>query len=109
MRREDGVADDAPKSAYQLAMERLRRQDQEAGIEEKPVSEEQKAEIAEIRRLYGAKLAEREIFHDASLRKTRDPAERETLEKEYRREREQVLSEQDRKIDEVRQRLPANR
>ena len=41
--------DSAPKSAYELAMERLRKSDADAGIERQPVTDAQKAAIAEIR------------------------------------------------------------
>jgi hypothetical protein len=98
------LSDEAPKSAYELAMERLRRQDREAGIEEKPVSEEQRARIAEVRRVYEAKLAERQILHQAALRKAgHDPAAVEALEEEYRRDRERLGSERERKVEEARQ------
>ena len=46
--------------------------------------------------------AEREILHRSSLRKTQDPAERETLEEQYRRDRELLGSERDRKIEALR-------
>jgi hypothetical protein len=94
--------DEAPKSAYELAMERLRKQDREAGIEERAVTDEQKAAIAEVRQVYEAKLAEREILHRANLRKAADPAAFEVLEEEYRRDRERIASERDRKIDAAR-------
>jgi hypothetical protein len=91
-----------PKSAYELAMERLRKKDQEAGVEERSVSAEEKARIAEIRQFYEAKLAEREILHKASLRKAQDPEAFATLEDEYRRDRERLSSERDTKIEKVR-------
>jgi hypothetical protein len=97
------MSDDAPKSAYELAMERLRKKDREAGLEDRPVSEEQKAKIAEVRRVYEAKLAEREILHRSSLRKTDDPEASEKLEEEYRRDRERITAERDRKIEDLRQ------
>jgi hypothetical protein len=93
---------DAPKSAYELAMERLRQKDREAGIEERPVTARQKAEIAEIRKVYEARLAEREILHRASLRKTADPEALEKLEEEYRRDRERLVSERETRIGKVR-------
>jgi hypothetical protein len=97
------VTDDAPKSAFELAMERLRRKDREDGVEETAVTDEQKAAIAEIRRVYEAKLAEREILHQSSLRKaSHDPAAVEALEADYRRDRERIASERERKIDGVR-------
>jgi hypothetical protein len=94
--------DEAPKSAYELAMERLRKKDRDAGIEERAVTDEQKAALAEVRRVYEAKLAEREILHRANLRKAADPAAVEVLEEEYRRDRERIVSERDRKIDAAR-------
>lgn len=45
------------KSAYELAMERLEKQSPSS-----KVSEQQKAEIAEIDSSYKAKIAEREVF-----------------------------------------------
>jgi hypothetical protein len=94
--------DDAPRSAFELAMERLRRKDEEAGIEERPLTAEQKAKIGEIRQFYEAKLAEREILHKASLRKAPDPEAYEQLEEEYRRDRERLASEREGKIEKVR-------
>ena len=40
------MADEGPKSAYELAMERLRQKDKEASIDERPLTNEQKAAIA---------------------------------------------------------------
>ncbi len=95
--------DEAPKSAYELALERLRRRDREQGVEEKPLSDEQRARIAELRRIYEARLAEREILHQSSLRKSgHDPEAVEKLEEEYHRDRERIASERDRKIEGVR-------
>ena len=95
--------DDAPKSASELAMERLKAKDREEGIEERPLSDEQREQIAEVRSQYEARFAEREILHRDALRKTRDPGERETLEEEYRRDRERLGSERDRKIRKIRE------
>jgi hypothetical protein len=94
--------DKALKSAYELAMERLRKADEDAGIEMRPPTDEQKAAIAEIRNFYEAKLAEQEVLHQSTLRKTADPAAREALDQEYRRDRERLASERDAKIERVR-------
>ncbi len=94
--------DDAPKSAYEIAMERLRKKDKEAGVEERPLSEEQRSAIADVRKVYEAKLAEREILHRSELAKTYEPEAREKLEEEYRRDRERLASDRDRKIEEIR-------
>lgn len=98
------MAENAPKSAYELAMERLRKEDAEKGIVERPLSDEQKAEIAEIRRVYEARLAQAEVMHRSSLNKTIEPDAIAAAEADYRRERERLTSERDRKIDEVRSR-----
>jgi len=94
--------DDAPKSAYEIILERLKKRDREDGVEERPVTGEQKARIAELRRVYEARLAEREILYQSSRRKAKDLEELDKLEEEYRRDRERIVSERDRKIDEAR-------
>ncbi len=97
------MAEDKPiKSAYELAMERFKKQDAEAGVAWEPLTDTQRAAIAEIRNFYEAKLAELDILHRASLRKTADPAAMATLEDEHRRERERLTSQRDARIEEVR-------
>lgn len=96
------MADDPPKSAYELAMERLRKKDREEGVDERRPSDEQRAAIADVRRVYEARLAEREILHRSELARTADPEARAALEDDYRRERERIASERDRKLDEAR-------
>jgi len=92
-----------PKSAYEIAMARLRAKDKEAGVEERPVTETQRARVAEIRNVYEAKLAERQILHESSLRKTGgDAAAIEALDEQYQRDRERITSERDRKIEAAR-------
>jgi hypothetical protein len=92
----------APKSSVELAMERLRKQDAEAGIESRTVTDAQKAAIAEIRSFYDAKIAEQEVLHQSKLRASMDPAEREAISHEYRRERERLTNERDRKVEKAR-------
>lgn len=90
------------KSAYELAMERLRKQDAQAGVEQRPLTEAQKAAIAEVRNFYEAKMAEQEVLQESRLRRTFDPAERETIEAEFRYDRERLVSERDAKIEKIR-------
>jgi hypothetical protein len=92
------------KTAYELAMERLRKQDQEAGIEARTLTDEQKAEIAEVRRVYKARIAQEEVMFASKLRNTVDPGERDTLQLQLRHERQRLTSEQETKIDKIRQR-----
>jgi hypothetical protein len=98
------MSDDAKplKSALELAMERLRQKDADAGIESRPLTDQQKAAIAEVRNFYEAKMAEVEVLHRSKLRATPDPGEREGLEVEYRRDRERLTSERDSKIEKLR-------
>jgi len=74
------MTDDEPKSAIELAMERLRRQDAEQGLVEQPLTDDQKQRIEEARRACRAKLAQFEIMHRSKLSGTYDPEERATLE-----------------------------
>src|SRR5262245_60332910 len=97
------MIDDKPmKSAYELAMERLRQKDAEAGIESTPLTDAQKAAIAEIRNFYEAKIAEQEVLHQSALRTTFDPEARATLDAQYRRDRERFASERNAKIEKIR-------
>jgi hypothetical protein len=96
------MADDAPKSAYELAMERLRRKDSAEGVEERPLTAEQKAAIAEARQVYEARIAEREILHQAALRKAASYEEVERLNQELRRDRDRLASDRDEKMARIR-------
>lgn len=58
--------EEGPKSAYELAMERLRKTDADAGVDGQPLTEAQRAAILDIRQLYGAKIAELEILHESA-------------------------------------------
>jgi len=94
--------DDEPKTAYELILERLKQKDKAEGVAERALSDAQKAKIAELRKVYEAKLAEREILHQSERRKAADPEALEHLEEEYRRDRERLAAERDRKIEELR-------
>jgi hypothetical protein len=96
------MTDEAPKSAYELAMERLRRKDEEAGVAERSLSDEQKAEIAEVKRVYAAKVAEAEILHQSKVAAVFDPQERGLLEQNHRRDLERFRDEQERKLQRIR-------
>jgi hypothetical protein len=94
--------DEPPKSAFEIAMERLRKKDADEGLQERPVTKDQRDAIAEARKVCEAKLAEREILYHSALRKTEDPEARAALELEYRRERERIQADRDRKLAEIR-------
>src|SRR5262245_60465337 len=96
------MANDGPKSALELAMERLRQKDREEGVVERPLTAEQKAAIAEARTVYDAKMAELEILHRAALGKARSYEELAKLDQELTQDRERIARDRDRKISEIR-------
>jgi hypothetical protein len=98
------MADEAPplKSSLELAMERLRKKDADAGIETRTVTDEQKAAINEARSFYGAKIAEIEVLHQSKMRMSVDPAEREAMEQAYHRDRDRLTADRDAKIEKLR-------
>jgi hypothetical protein len=96
------MPDQAPKSAYELAMERLRAKDAEDGVSRKPPTDEQKAAIAETRNFYEAKLAQQDVMQTSALARTFEPEARAALEQEGRRERERLISERDAKVEKIR-------
>lgn len=94
---------DAPKSAIELAMERLRKKDEEAGVVEQKLTEAQKAAIAEARSVYEARVAERQILHRQTRLTAVDPQEIARLEDEYRRDMDRFATDRDAKIKKIRQ------
>jgi hypothetical protein len=100
---------EGPKSAYELAMERLRQKDREAGVEESPLTDQQKTAIAEARQVYQARMAEREILHRDALHKAQSRDEVEKLEGELARDRDRLASDRDRKIAEIKQQQPKSK
>ena len=94
--------DDAPKSAVELAMARFKQQDADAGVTDRVLSEDQKNEIAEVRKTYGAKLAQEEILFKSKAQAAMDPDSRSSLEDNYRRDVERINSDRDRKIEKIR-------
>lgn len=94
--------DKALKSSFELAMERLRKSDADAGVTRQPLTDAQKAAIAEIRNVYEAKLAELEVLHQSQMRALADPIAQETAEQSYRHERERLSSERDARVEKAR-------
>jgi len=93
---------DAPKSALELVMERLKKKDAESGVEEKPLTDAQRAEIAEARSVYEARVAERRIMYQSALVATLDLAVRMQLDDEFRRDLERFESDRESKVRRIR-------
>ena len=92
---------DAPKTSFELAMERLRAADP-AGAKEKPLTAAQKKKIAEVRQAAAAKLAETEILFRDPLKQDRDPVEREKAEAEYQIDRKRINDDLERALEAIR-------
>jgi hypothetical protein len=89
------------KSAYELALERMASQ----GIEPpdpSAMAEEVRQRIAEARKVHEAKVAEIEILHRDALARTADPAARDEMEAQHRRERGRLDDALERKIRQLR-------
>ena len=96
------MTDEAPKSALELAMERLKKKDAEQGVSDRPLTEDQKNEIAEVRKTYTAKLAQEEILFKSKMQSVAEFEARQQLEENYRRDVERLNHERDRKIEKIR-------
>ena len=83
-------------------MERLKKKDADAGIEHTPLTDEQRAAIAEARSVFEARVAERRIMHQSQTAAVFDPQELELRREELLRDLAQLESERDGKIRKIR-------
>jgi hypothetical protein len=83
-------------------MERLRKKDAEAGVEDTPLTDDQRKAIAEARSVYDARVAERRILHQSAIVTVVDPAERAQREEELRRDLDRFEYDRDAKIKRIR-------
>jgi hypothetical protein len=93
---------DAPKSAIDIVMERLRRKDVESGTEQQTLTDAQRTAIAEARTVYEAQVAERRIMHQSAVAAIFDPAILDDREAEMRRDLDRFERERDEKIKRIR-------
>ena len=93
---------DGPKSSLELAMERLRQKDADAGIAEKPLTDAQRTALAEARSVYEARVAERRILHQSAVVAVVDPEQRTRLEDELRRDLARLESDREAKTRRIR-------
>src|SRR4051812_9898464 len=89
---------DAPKTALEIAMERLRQKDAREGVVAQALTDDQKAAIAEARSIYQANVAQAEVMPQSALASVHDPDARAVLDEQYRRDRDRFASERDAKI-----------
>ena len=100
------MADERPKTAYELAMERLAQKDRSAGGAAAPLTDAQKTAIAEARQVYQSRVAEREILHQSALAKAASHEELEQLNLALRRDLDRLATDRDRKIAQIRGEKP---
>jgi hypothetical protein len=93
---------DVPKSALDIVMERLRRKDAEAGTEHKPLTDAQRAAIADVKNIYDAQVAERRIMHQSAVAGIFDPEQLAEREAEMRRDLERFEREREEKVKRIR-------
>ena len=91
-----------PRTAFEIAMERLKQRDADSGVVEQPPSDEQKAAIAEARSVHAAKMAELEILQRSKMAGVFDPEDRARLEDQYRDEVRRLNDDLDRKVGKIR-------
>jgi hypothetical protein len=91
-----------PRSALEIAMERLKQRDAESGVVDRPLTDEQKAAIAEAKSVHSAKVAELEILQRSKMSGVFDPAERERFDAEYRAELRRLNDNFDSKVSRIR-------
>jgi hypothetical protein len=97
------MSEGEPKSAYEIAMEKLRAR---GDYQETSLSDEQKAEIAELRNRHKAKIAELEIKHQGDLRQAIESGsfeDAERLQEEFAGERARLEKELEAQVEKVRQ------
>jgi len=95
---------DAPKSAWELALEKLEQQDRARG-ERGPaaLSSAQKKTIADVRARYQAKMAEVEILHRSNLKRAAGDADAlAKVEEEYGRDRRRIEEQRDAAVEKAR-------
>jgi len=98
------MSDKPLKSAFDLAMDRLKARDKEEGVKEAaPLSKAQKERIAELRTAAQAKLAELEILHRKNIAGVGDPAALAKIEENYAIDRGRAESKRDSEIEKVRE------
>ena len=94
--------DEKPRSALEIAMERLKQRDADSGVVDQLPTDEQKAAIGEARSVHAAKTAELQILQRSKMAGVFDPADRQRLEAEYRDELRRLNDDLVRKLDRIR-------
>lgn len=90
------------KSAYELAMERLAKDDPDSA---RPLTDEQRRALAAIDEKYTASIAGREVFLQQKLQEAqarKDPVEAEKINQQIRGERQRLEEEREAEKEKIR-------
>ncbi len=93
------MSEDEPKTAIEVAMEKLRAR---GDFQESKLTDAQRAEIAEIRSYYKAKIAELEIKQESKMKQVATLEELESLKEALAREKNQFNKQMEEKVQKVR-------
>jgi hypothetical protein len=94
------VSEDEPKSAVEIAMEKLRAR---GDFSQKQLTDAQKAEIAEIRTRYKARIAELEIKQQDKINKASSYEEIESFKEELVKEKIRLNEKMEAEVRKVRE------
>jgi hypothetical protein len=72
-------------------------------VTETPLTDAQRAAIAEARSVYEARVAERRIMHQSAMVSVMDPEQRQTLEEALRRDLDRFESDRESKVRKIRE------
>lgn len=98
----DASMTDAPKTALELVMERLRKQDEDRGIPQVSLTNAQREAIAEARRQHEARVAQRRIMYQSELSGPFDPDAGTQRDEELRRDLDRFEREHQEKLERIR-------
>lgn len=98
---------DTPKSAFEIAMERLRQKDAADGITAVTLTDEQRAAIADVRSAAQAKLAHAEVMHQSDRLRAADAESLAVMDDGYRRDRERIIADRESRIEKIRSGAPS--
>jgi hypothetical protein len=93
------VSEDEPKSAVEIAMAKLRAR---GDFPQKPLTDEQKSQIAEIRTKYKARIAELEIKQQDNIKRASSYEELESLKGELVTEKARLSEKMEAEVRKVR-------
>ncbi len=95
------MSEGPPKSAVELALEKLAKQDAAEGTSARELKAAQRDQISSVRQEYEAGAAECRILHESKLATVVDPEARAELESNLRRDLARLATDRDRKIDRI--------